>query len=1171
MRRPFRWPFADKLDVADGQSYRFYFDEWVDNVPVCQTVDDVFTLCNTFLGVSGVCIGQDPELLCKISAIGVKSLRDDPSADNRHRWLELLRRLLVPALSLIPENPSCVEAVWEILKNYPLRERYGLYSEWYEGPTSRLPAVKKAFERIRRETMGIMRRISKDNKAVMGRALAKTSLTAPGIVFRVALGQLEVYDNIIDVFVSCARYFTKLGYDVLVWSLMSSLGGKQRSRTQATSVLLTSKWLQALSRFSGQVFSSYATMDVAPVVQYVHAQLLRGNSTDLIILKELVLSMGGLLAETDFTEAQIQAMTGGPLLRRHTLISLGDRRFQSQVSAKRLMKALVDTRLAGRLLLNLAQYRQAALFADEEKGAHIKFLATVVDDTHQVLAQYLDLLRSNLTVAEFDALVPSIPQLMLDFGLDAGLAFMIGRAGLDFHGAVAGEKGEEDGKKAEGKDDNDKDAMDVDAEAEAADMVSIPSLGPLQPLVDAVGETLPSHVRKHMDPAFYVTFWALEVGDLVVPRARYDAEIDRLRKEGVAHKSSRHTDNTRAAVLRRNGEAETLMKDRQAMAEEMLTLSTRNRDTKKRLQELAAHWLGGGETATAQASVKAQAKEVQAVADVLLERCLVPRLLLSAADTEFSFRMVKFLHENRSANFQLSVLYGRLLSAGRLRDLIFTCTVREAEQLGRFLRLILGELARWHADKGLYEREGLGRAAGRTGAPLTGFAKLEEPTSSSEETPQQPQFVEHAEFRDLLYGWHKNLNIALKDCLEDLEWMHVRNAISVLKAVMDVFPAVDFMGRQFAEQLKRIAAREAASSSSASSATAGHRVDLSVTAQAVYSELQRRKTKWVMVQAFRSNASSKISADEAKAAAAAEAESATSLRPSAPEFKPQRRYGKPNHRSRRRLLTKLRRQEAAEVEDGELKDAPARNTTAAAGTAASQGTPSTVPSGPRSLTNQNNRPTTPRANAGGSQAKAQSTLTSLPHSHSLPNRPDVPVPGRYPTDRFGQVRNQERGSPALPDNSGREQRGMEMRGPREPRELRDARDPRDARDLRDTRDFRTPEHPRMDRPLRDFSGQQDRNGPGGSGARHNNDRDWNTRADNTPTRFGPRDRAMPIGRPRAEEQRHRRPSRQWPRRTRQHRPARRHRRQCSRRRRRPPDHRRSRPRDLRRPMLPSRP
>lgn len=436
-RRPFRWPFADKLDVSDGQAYRFYFDEWVDNVPVCQSVDDVFTLCHTFLGVSGVSIGQDPELLSTISAIGVKSLHDDASAANRQRWHDLLRRLLVPALSLIPENPSCVDAVWQVLRNYPLRVRYELYTEWYEGPTSRLPAIKKAFDRIRRETRGIMRRIAKDNKSVMGRALAKTALASPGIVFKVALEQLEAYDNIIDVFVSCARYFTDLGYDVLVWSLMSSLGGKQRSRTQETSVLLTSKWLQALSRFSGQVFTSYGNMDVGPVVQYVNAQLFRGNATDLIILKELILSMGGLVSDSDFTDAQIQAMTGGPALRRLTLTGLGDRRYRSQVSAQRLMKALVDTRLAGRLLINLAQYRQSAIYAEEEREAHIKFLATMVDDTHQVLAQYLDLLHSNLGREQFAALVPSIPQLIVDFGLDAGLAFMIGRAGLDLHGAMA--------------------------------------------------------------------------------------------------------------------------------------------------------------------------------------------------------------------------------------------------------------------------------------------------------------------------------------------------------------------------------------------------------------------------------------------------------------------------------------------------------------------------------------------------------------------------------------------------------------------------------------------------------------------------------------------------------------------------------------------------------------
>ena len=210
--------------------------------------------------------------------------------------------------------------------------------------------------------------------------------------------------------------------------------------------------------------------------------------------------------------------------------------------------------------------------------------------------------------------------------------------------------------------------------------------------------------------------------------------------------------------------------------------------------------------------------------------------------------------------FKLMSLYNRLFNANRLRSLIFTCTVREAEYLGRFLKLVLEDLSRWHknlpaqgeratkdakaqSQPGVYEKEGIGaRDQARLGFALT-----------FDEDGKPLTFVEHAQFRDLLFGWHKNLNNAVKSCLSGSEWMHIRNAITVLKTVVDFFPAVDFMATQFSTQLQKITQLEAAAKSSPESEV-GDRVDLSVAAQGALSELQRRKSKWVLVQVFRTNA-----------------------------------------------------------------------------------------------------------------------------------------------------------------------------------------------------------------------------------------------------------------------------------------------------------------------------
>lgn len=171
--------------------------------------------------------------------------------------------------------------------------------------------------------------------------------------------------------------------------------------------------------------------------------------------------------------------------------------------------------------------------------------------------------------------------------------------------------------------------------------------------------------------------------------------------------------------------------------------------------------------------------------------------------------------------------------------MIFGCTVREAEFLGRFIKLALGELSIWHSKKEVYEKEAIGH--GRLGFATT-----------LDEAGKPVTFMSHDEFRDLLWTWHRNLFAALKACLGDTEWMHIRNAITVLKTSLEYFPSVDFMGRQLNTSLAKIAEREAATKSDTDDGQ-GHRVDLAVTANTAISALKKRSTKWVMVQEFRPN------------------------------------------------------------------------------------------------------------------------------------------------------------------------------------------------------------------------------------------------------------------------------------------------------------------------------
>ncbi|KAI1850117.1 hypothetical protein JX266_004496 [Neoarthrinium moseri] len=1045
-----KWPHADGFNR--GTPYEHYLKEWTDNVPICQTIDDMFTLCGTLLNISGVNIGRSPMLLRKLTAIGAKSLQGDKSPQNLERWRDLLKRTIFPALHLTTSNVDVVDSVWALLNHYPTEVRYNIYAECYEGSISRLPATTKAFKYARLDTLSLLKRLSKENLTKSAKLMAKVALFSPGVVCKVALDQIEAYSNLIEAFVECTRYFTDLGNDVLVWSLMSSLGGKQRSRTQEGSVLLTSKWLQALSKFSGKVFRRYSNVDPTPVIQYVNDQLSRGNSTDLVIMRELITSMGGIVSDVDFTDAQLAALSGGEELRKQTFINLGDKRFESGKSASRLMHALVQTKLAPRLLANIAQYRQSAIYNLPESETHIKYLATLIDDSQQALVQYVELLRSNLTPDQFDALIPSIPRLMTDFGLDANLAFLIGRVSLayyltgpgaavakgrrlsdtpDIAAAVEGDMVVEAKEAAETplpsmptiSDDamvvDDQGAKEIPAEgspplitnARKADHFS----EVLRPILDTVQTLLPSTVWTSISPDFYVLFWSLQTGDLGIPAKSYNDESLRLQREQEFIKRDR-SDMTRTGRAKAEQRKADITQLATKLSAEASQCQERVSKTRMLLLKSAPTW------------IPVAMSKSNGGADTLLEECLIPRLLLAPGDADFCYKIIKFLHDNQVANFNIMVLYDRLFTQNRLRSLIFGCTVREAEFLGRFIKLALGELSRWHKSKDVFEKE-----ATKNG---------KHPAFTGAATPEgKPATVmDHGQFQDQLWSWHRNLATALKACLTGTEWMHIRNSITILKSILDYFPAVNFHGKQFLQTLQQIAQREAATKNDEDGQN--HRVDLSVTANTAASALKKHESRWVIVQAFRPNNAGDPSDD--KAAEAVKSAKASNLRPSASEFRPNQTSAKP-----------IRGKPAAEDEDGEVKDSKPQATIPAADNGAKDSeSPSAdalraAPMPQRvDAARASSRPSTPPVRSNNHspaphsrrESSKLSTLGMLPPG--LPSRPDVPIPGHFNQDERGHIRMAEA-------REAREQR--EQRDPRDPREHRDPRTPKDSRDVKEPR------------------------------------------------------------------------------------------------------------------------
>ncbi|KAJ5619079.1 hypothetical protein N7510_003063 [Penicillium lagena] len=1012
-RRTLRWAQLDKEDTNDATDYRFYWDDWADNIPICQSVDDVFALCSSFLNLSGHKIGEDASLLTKLARIGKDSLAKDGSDKNRTRWRDLLKRLLLPAVSLTKANPGVVNEVFDLLSFYPREVRYNMYAEWYQGQTSRLPDIKSAFDLARAETKDVLKRLSKTNIKPMARALAKIAYANPGIVINVAISQIESYENLIEVVVECARYFTNLGYDILTWSLINSLGQKGRSRVQEGG-LLASRWLNALSTFAGRTFKRYSVMDPAPVLQYVVEQLRQNNSTDLIILEQMISSMAGIITDTNFNDAQIQAMAGGEVLQSQTILQLLDKRHESKITSRRLLKSLTHTRLAGQVLVAIAQERLTCVY--NESTSELKLLGNIFDEIHRILTQYLDLLRSNLSVEEFDSFVPDFSSLIKDFGIQPEIAFWIRRVSVskkitdierqkqeteaftkqadaattskpaDENKMDTAEDSEAPAKTEEASTEN---AMDVDKEekdiidaTEGNDSNPAPlAANPvMQELMDNVKSVLPSETWDVVGVQFYATFWQLSLYDVHVPQKSYEDEIDRQKRRIVVINNDR-SDLSLAGTQRKDREKRQITQLQDRILEENKSHLKAYGHTRNRLQKEKDRWFAG-------MRLKHDALNV-----ALLEQCLLPRLLLSPLDAFFCFKMLKFLHSSGTPNFRTVGLLDQLFRDQRLTALIFLCTSKEADNLGRFLNEILRDLSRWHSDKAIYEKEAFGAKR-----DLPGFAKNVDP----EGTPVK--FLEFEDFRRLLYKWHRLLANALKTCLNGGEYMHIRNAISVLKAVVQHFPAVNWIGRDMLTAVNTLSKTD-------------ERDDVKIPAASLIGDLNRREKKWMLPQEF-NLVQAQAGAGQGRAGSTVDkpgtsrpqSATPTPLNAAATEFKPPSgAHGSEGAAPKDRLEV-----EDGEIEDAKMADVPAKETEKAASTSQIESTADTSPAAmdtsaddtpserPTSATNE--PPVRPRPGSRADSGRQGSERPDFERSASNANfRQQNHRPGRPPRHSDGRL------------------------------------------------------------------------------------------------------------------------------------------------------------------------
>ena len=129
------------------------------------------------------------------------------------------------------------------------------------------------------------------------------------------------------------------------------------------------------------LFRRYSA-DLTPLLTYVVHQLQNGQTTELVVFRELIWKMAGIEPLPSLSDFQVIAMAGGPTLRIEAVASNTrgarlDPREAKYGSLLRLGKALLDSALALPLLVQVAQQRQSCVF--QAPDAHPKSLASLFD------------------------------------------------------------------------------------------------------------------------------------------------------------------------------------------------------------------------------------------------------------------------------------------------------------------------------------------------------------------------------------------------------------------------------------------------------------------------------------------------------------------------------------------------------------------------------------------------------------------------------------------------------------------------------------------------------------------------------------------------------------------------------------------------------------------------
>jgi len=719
----------------------------------------------------------------------------------RARLEEVVGRVLLPALTLIPSNPALAMEMWALLQHMSYTSRFRSYFQWRQALTQKdCQQLASSRANAERETKSVMRRLSKDKDIIkeFGRKLGKAAHCAPLEVFHTVVSQIEAYNNMISPVVESFKFLSNFGLDVLTFVLIEALA-KSRTRLKQDGTNI-SMWLSSLATFCGLVSKKYNGFELTALMQYICNQLKDRQSIDLLVLKEVLSSMAGIEVLSNLTEQQIESRCGTEVLQRMSAsCSVGNVQLTLKMKHKgldRLRAALTakDQCLIPLLVL-IAQARSWIIFHSE--FSQLKIISDLFDKCTETLMQYVEFIVQSHTVVQMADILPPLSDLVNKYHVGVDIAFLVYRP--IFQNIIHPKPGCSELEYMQ------QIALDVGNKVYTWDELN-----------GIVKACFPPHVWHHVTPAFVLNFWSLSAYDIYIPRTQYEVELSKLHSERsrIQKSAMREPSQSSGGKLKRE-----LERNSQTISELQAEVEKHERvvaEVDRRLKRESDTWF------------MSTAEEGKSdLINIILEACILQRAMLSHIDSIYCHRFLLKLNSMATKNFSTVEYFIKLLSSRStgastpgvvtpipvLVHIIFSCTENEANHVGKFLCQTFQTLDQW-TDKAIYENEC---------KCMPGFSSC---FGNAQSRP-----ISHEEFVRITYRWLLKATRAFLNCLESDEYMHIRNSLIVLNRVSHVFPKLRKCGQHIEKRVAEIKLGDS-------------RADLKTMAEAYLASLSKQKGTW---------------------------------------------------------------------------------------------------------------------------------------------------------------------------------------------------------------------------------------------------------------------------------------------------------------------------------------